>query len=141
MFEPDQHADAFDQNSAFDLLSELERNTPDEIRRQRAHTRLALKAQVIIRPGNASDLLKLKVRGVTGDVSEGGCRILSPVPLRVGDIYRLDFDRRMLDVPLAFARCLRCQLVREDAFEVGFAFFRPLPLGQRHAARTSQSLL
>ncbi len=29
----------------------------------------------------------------------------------------------MEDVPLVFARCVRCRLLREEAFEAAFAFF------------------
>ncbi len=115
--------DVLGDDDAFDMLQELERNTPEELRRQRAHFRLAIKAGVTLQPGNASELLHLKVKGVTGDISEGGCSALLPIPPRVGDIYRLQFDRKALDLPLTFARCVRCRLVREDAFEAGFRFF------------------
>jgi hypothetical protein len=53
---------------------------------------------------------------------------LLPLPLLVGDVYRLQFERNTLDLPLTFARCVRCRLVREDAFEVGFAFFSAICL-------------
>ena len=119
---------AFDDDNAFDLLQELERNTPDEIRRQRAHFRVAVKAHVTLQPANASQMLKFKMQGTTGDLSEGGCRILFPLPVHVGDIYRLEFDRGQLDLPLTFARCVRCHLLREDAFEAGFTFFAPIAM-------------
>jgi len=115
-------------DDAFNLLQDLEKNTPDEIRRQRTHFRLAIKASVTLQSGNASELLSLKVKGVTGDVSEGGTSILFPIAPRVGDIYRLSFDKSSLDLPLTFARCVRCRLVREDAYEAGFAFFAPITL-------------
>lgn len=115
-------------DDAFHVLRELERNTPEEIRRQRAHFRLSIKSAVILQPGNQTDVLSFKVKGVTGDISAGGCSALFPVPTRVGDIYRLGFDRKALDLPLTFARCVRCRLVREDAFEAGFAFFSPISL-------------
>lgn len=132
-------SDACSPESAFDLLQELERNTPEQIRRQRASFRISIKAKVTLLPGSASELLKFRVQGVTGDLSEGGCRALFPVPVGVGDIYRLEFDRQVVDLPLTFARCVRCQLLREDAFEAGFMFFTPisLPAGigdARHAA-------
>ena len=114
---------AVSDDDAFDMLQELQRNTTEEIRRQRAHFRLTIKAGVTLQPGNASELLHLKVKGVTGDISAGGCSALFPIPPRVGDIYRLQFDRKMLDLPLTFAQCVRCRLVREDAFEAGFRFF------------------
>ena len=49
-------------------------------------------------------------------------------PVTVGDVYRLQFDKASIDLPLVFARCLRCRLVREDAFEAGFTFFTPISL-------------
>lgn len=120
-------------DEAFDLLQDLERNKTEDIRRQRAYFRLAIKSSVILQPGNTSDLLRFKVKGVTGDISEGGCSALFPLAPRVGDIYRLQFDKNLLDVPLIFARCVRCRLIREDAHEAGFAFFRPITLPERVA--------
>ncbi|MBU0639838.1 MAG: PilZ domain-containing protein [Planctomycetes bacterium] len=129
-----------DTDLAFDMLQELEQNTPDEIRRQRAHFRLAVKAFVTLQPGNASDALKFKMQGTTGDLSEGGCRILFPLPVRVGDVYRLEFDKAQLELPLTLARCVRCLLLREDAYKAGFAFFSPIAL-PRNAQATSQQTL
>lgn len=118
-----------DTEAAFDLLSDLERQTPDEIRKQRSSERIEIKAPVVIHPGNASDTgHKEPVSGVTGDVSAGGSRVMSPVPLHVGDVYRLAFERNVLDLPTTFARCMRCRLIREDAFEVGFLFFTRIEL-------------
>jgi c-di-GMP-binding flagellar brake protein YcgR len=122
------------KDEAFEMLQELERSTSDEIRRQRAHFRLAIKTGVVLQPGNASERLSLKLKGVTGDVSEGGCSALFPMPVKVGDVFRLEFDRQALDLPLTFARCVRCRLVREDAFESGFTFFSTIALPE--TART-----
>lgn len=111
-----------------ELLVELEQSTPDAIKAARAHTRITVRAQVTVQPGNMSDRLSMKVRGVSGDVSAGGCQLLFPVPLRVGDIYWLTFDRQTLDIQPVYARCTRCRVVREDAFEAGMAFFSPIEL-------------
>ncbi len=119
---------------AFDMLQELERNKSDEIKRQRSHERLIIKTKVIIQPGNASDMMRFKVQGVTSDISSGGTQVLTPMPLRVGDIYRISFNQTDLDLPMTFTRCLRCRLIREDAFEVGFSFFCNLDLLVAHAA-------
>ncbi|MCO6435857.1 MAG: PilZ domain-containing protein [Phycisphaerae bacterium] len=129
--EVEPQGNALNADEAFGLLQELGRNTTEEIRRQRAHFRISVKAGVVLQSGNASESLSMKVRGVTGDVSEGGFSGLFPVPPRVGDIYRLQFDREKLDLPLTFARCVRCRLVREDAFEAGFAFFKNICLPDR----------
>lgn len=123
------------EEAAFSLLQELQQNTPDEIRRQRTHFRIAIKAKVVLEPGSSSELLSFRVQGVTGDISEGGCQALFPLPVRVGDVYRLSFDRTVFDHPLTFARCVRCRLLREDAFEAGFHFFAPIRLPENlHAA-------
>jgi len=139
--DPPASGSALDSDDAFAVLQDLERNTPDEIRRQRASFRLAIKAGLVLQSANASELMSYKLRGVTGDVSEGGCSALFPIPLRVGDVYRLQFDRGTLDLPLTFARCLRCRLVREDAFEAGFAFFSPIALPETAMAEHESGLL
>lgn len=141
MFEDDPPADSLNSNDAFELLQDLERNTPDEIRRQRAHFRMAIKANVILQAGNASELLSFKVKGVTGDISEGGLSALFPIPTRVGDIYRLQFDHDLLRLPLLFARCVRCRLVREDALEAGFSFFSPICMPETLTAHTESPLI
>jgi c-di-GMP-binding flagellar brake protein YcgR len=124
----DPPAGLLDDDEVFDLLQEMAANTPEEVRRRRAHFRISVKAAVILQPGNASDLLRFKVKGVTGDVSEGGLSAVFPIPVRVGDVYRLQFDREALDLPLTFARCVRCRLIREDAFKAGFSFFNRIAL-------------
>lgn len=137
----DQSSESINGDEAFDLLQDLGRNTPDEIRRQRAHFRVAIKAAIVLQPGNASELMNFKVKGTTGDVSEGGLSALFPIPPRVGDIYRLGFDRDVLDLPLTFARCVRCRVVREDAFEAGFAFFMPIGLPETSRTGGESSLI
>lgn len=129
-----------DADEAFGMLQELAANTPEELSRRRAHFRLIVKAEVVLQSGNASELLSFKVKGVTGDVSAGGCLCVFPIPVHVGDIYRLGFDRRQLDIPLTFARCVRCRLIREDAYEAGFAFFSSICLPETaHATGASQA--
>ena len=130
-----------DEDRAFDALQDLERQPSDEIRRLRAHDRMAVKASVVIQPGNSSDTLNFKYQGVTGDISEGGCRIMLPMPLYVGDVFRLTFDHPQLDLPMVFARCMRCRLIREEAFEAGFKFFTPVNVSSNAVAQESQLLI
>ena len=139
--DPENAGGLLSSDDAFGVLRDLERNTPEEIRRQRAHFRLAIKAGLVLQPGNVSEMTSFKVKGVTGDISEGGCSALFPIPLRVGDVYRLQLDRQALDLPLMFARCVRCRLIREDAFEAGFAFFAPICLPENVACGTGSSLI
>jgi c-di-GMP-binding flagellar brake protein YcgR len=116
----------FDQ--VLQLLQELELNTPQEVRKQRAHARRQIALEVVVRPGSSSLRGQSEIRGTTADISEGGCQAVLPAPCGVGDVFFLEFDRQALDLPQVFARCLRCRLVREDAFETGFCFFTPITL-------------
>jgi hypothetical protein len=116
-----------------DLLADLERSTPDAVKRARAHTRLDIRCKVIAQHADSSRRLDLKLQGVTGDVSRGGCQILFPVPLGVGDIYLITFDRGALDVNPVIARCMRCRMIREDAYETGLSFFNQIDLPEEAA--------
>ncbi len=124
------------------LLRELEQQTPEAIRRQRSSERQEVSVGVTIRPGNASDRIVLAdVEGVTGDISTGGCRVMTSRPTRVGDVYQLHFAKGELDLPIVYARCLRCRLVREDAFEAGFVFFEKIVLASTSEGGESGGLL
>ena len=114
------------EGDLLESLADLERNKCDAIKRARASTRMQVRSKVIAQPGNSGDRLKFKVQGVTGDISSGGCQVLFPIPLRVGDIYRLTFDKKELNLNSVFARCLRCRLIREDAYETGLKFYEAI---------------
>lgn len=125
MFEkPDRNLDIADA----DLLGELQQSTPEAIKGARAHTRLTIRTKVIVQPANMSQRLSMKVQGVSGDISAGGCQLLLPLPIQVADIFWLTFDREVVDIPPVYGRCMRCRVIREDAFEAGFAFFKPVDL-------------
>jgi hypothetical protein len=113
---------------AMESMADLERNTPEEVKRSRSHARITVRAKVTAQPANSSERSRFELPGILGNISRGGCLILFTGPLGVGDIYRLSFDRSMLDLEPVFARCLRCRLLREDAFEAGFSFFQPIVL-------------
>lgn len=124
----DSNSGPFDDTQASELFRELEKNTPEEILRQRGHFRVTVKAGVTLHSATTSELLAFEVKGATGDVSEGGCGLVFPVTIRAGDVYRLEFERAKLDLPVTFARCIRCRFVREGVFETGFRFFTPISL-------------
>ncbi|MBN2296745.1 MAG: PilZ domain-containing protein [Pirellulales bacterium] len=128
MLDQDSKIDTLVDDDVLDSLADLEGNKSETIKSARASVRIRVKSKVIAQPGNSSNRLKLKIQGVTGDISAGGCQILFPLPLRVGDIYWLTFDKTELKIDAVFARCLRCRLVREDAYEAGFKFFEQVDL-------------
>ena len=95
----------------------------------------------MLQSGNSSELLNYKVQGVTGDISAGGCQAMFPIPIKVGDVYRLTFDAEQLDLPLIFARCLRCRLLQEDAYKASFAFFTTIKLPETVTDQASSDLI
>ena len=113
-------------DGAFETLRQLEKQVSEEARQQRAHKRVQVKARVVIQPGNISQTGGPTVQGVTGDISASGCRAMLPVPVQTGDVYRLQFDGVDVGEPSLFARCLRCRLIEDSAFEAGFQFFQPV---------------
>ena len=116
------------QGIELELLRDLERQTVETIRQQRQHDRFEIQIAVEAHPGNASAPADDRRSGETMDISEGGCRARFSRPVAVGDIYRLEFDSSALHIPVVFARCVRCGLLRESTFEAGFTFFTPITL-------------
>ena len=119
-------ADDLDFFGASDLigaLAELEQSSQENVTRLRAHERLQIRIGVTVQPGNSSERSRSGLECVTADISDGGCMALSPRPLIPGDVYWLTFDPARLAIGSLFARCMRCRLISEDAFEVGFRFF------------------
>ncbi len=128
MFEQDIEADFFSVSHALEHLHELERNTSDAIKRQRSSERLEVSCPVEVRPGNASERHRRRIEGMTGDISRGGCLLLLPTPVLPGDIYWLSISGELKSVGDLLARCVRCRMIQEDAFEVGFRFFHDVDL-------------
>ena len=135
-----QGSEGQDQD-AIEVLHEMEQSTPDAVKRLRAHTRLSVRARVIVEPANMTERHTWRIQGVTGDVSEGGAQILLPRPLGVGDVFWLTFDRQELDIPPVFVRVMRARLVREDAFELGLKFFDRVELPTDASAAESSNVI
>jgi hypothetical protein len=128
MFDSDLSHDTARQDLDPELLASLERQKGEEVSKARVHARVEAKLRATVRPGNSSEAQRFKLQGITADFSRGGCRLILPMPVTVGDVFRIEIDSSELRIPMTFARCLRCRLVREDAFEAGFSFFAPIDL-------------
>jgi len=119
------------------LIAELERQSLSEIKKLRTYERRETKIGVDLWPGNSSAHDDLHLSGKTNDISEGGCSAVFSAAVLPGDIYRLAFDSKSIELPIVFARAMRCRMLREDAFEVGFRFFSPVKLSKPRAPRTT----
>lgn len=122
------------------LIDELAASTPEAVQKMRASTRLSIRAKVTIEPASLSHRDGRKLQGVTGDISTGGTQILLPKPLQIGDVYQIEFDRELIELPPIYAICLRGRQVRPDAFEAGLRFLEPVTLPTQ-GDQTPRSLL
>lgn len=111
-----------------ELVRELEKNLSEAVESQRASTRHDIRASVDVEQASLSKRDGARLRGVTGDLSSGGCLLLLGRPLMVGDVYRLVFDRSELDVAPVYALCVRARQIQPDAFEMGCRFLEPVTL-------------
>ncbi len=115
-------------SDALEALNELENNTDQAILAQRSSERIDVRTRVVIRPANSSERTAMTVEAMTADISDGGCRVLTSTPLMAGDVFWLAFDDAQLCLGSLFGRCMRCRMVQEDAFEVGFRFLNAIDL-------------
>jgi len=123
VWENPNQCDLFSGTDALEALSDLERNTSEAVISQRSSARLEIRTKIRVSPGNASQRHTMTIEGLTGDISNGGCLVLASYPLMAGDIYWLSFPDDNLRLGSMFARCVRCRMVRDDTYEMGFSFF------------------
>lgn len=113
-------------SESLETLLELQRRDASQGPQNRAQ-RIGVECKIAIESGNSSQRDGTRREAICNDLSVSGCRLITPEPLRVGDIYRLSFEKS-LNLPSAFARCVRCRLLREDAFETGLQFFNEISI-------------
>ncbi len=111
---------------SFKVLEELELNQPKSVMEVRCVDEVEVKAKVWVEPGNASDRDGFKPEGMSSRIGQLSLTTLFQVPLRVGDVYRVSFDRDSLDLDPAYAVCRRCRFVNDDTFESMLMFFAPV---------------
>jgi len=111
-----------------EVLQSFDQQQIQEALKSRAHERFETALRVCVRPANTSERSRLELHGTAADLARGGCRLILPLPTMVGDVFRIEFESSAARIPVVFARCLRCRLVSEDAFEAGFSFLTPIDL-------------
>lgn len=122
-----------------EFLRELERNTTQNICTQRMHERVQLRCGVSASNANSIDRQGAPWVGSTLDISAGGFLAVYSVPLALGSVYLLRFDRARIDLPPTFARCIRGRMISEDAFEFGFSFFAKIDLAEALAGASMEA--
>ena len=134
---PSPKSPAADDASALRAMMELEKNTTSAIRKERADTRLTGSFPALVEPGNASDRGAQAIKSICKDMSQTGCRLVCNKALTVGDIFLITVQNDKLRVPRVFARCIRCSLLSETAFECGLSFFTDVDLPRVEAENES----
>ena len=123
MFDLDIGGETIEAADSIAALAQLEQNKESSESFRRTHERVTTRVNLSIQPANSSERQRLRINGVTADLSRGGCRALFSAPVAVGDVYWVVFDTEAINIDPVFARCVRCRLVREDTFDAGFSFF------------------
>ncbi len=116
---------------SFKVLEELELNQPKAVMEVRCVDEVEVKAKVWVEPGNASDRDGTKLVGVSSRIGQLSLTTVFPQPLRVGDVYRVTFDRDSLDLDPTYAVCRKCRFVNDDTFESMLMFFAPVRINGR----------
>lgn len=94
-----------------------------------AHRSVPTNVQLLIRPSNSSQRKETPMRGYCKNLSQTGCGVITDCPPRVGDLYRFELPSdNTHPIHGCHARCVRCHLLDEEAFEVGFSFLSPVDL-------------
>lgn len=122
------HADMFESSDAIESLKQLEISSQSAVLQKRGQTRLTIEIAVTIQRGDSSRRGELTVSASSSDVSNTGCRLLAPCPVLPGDIYWLSFAANPAGIGNVMARCVRCHMIREGAFEIGMSFFDEIDL-------------
>ena len=130
----------FGLTDALDALKDLQMNTSAAILAQRSSERIEINISIVVRSGNASQRGQGGIHGMTGDLSNGGGLILLPRPIIPGDFYWIEFDQQQLKLSALLARCMRCRLVKEDAFEAGLRFMHDVDLASALAATPEKQI-
>ena len=122
-----QNNTAVSPEGLLSAIEDLAKNTKENVESQRrGNDRMKLNAPAELVPGNVSGRDGRTYTGNCRDISNRGCRLVLTQPLIVGDIYLLEVESEELDLDPSFSRCVRCHMIREDAFEVGMNFLSPV---------------
>lgn len=99
--------------------------------------RIVTNLLVRIRPSSCSQRFSENITGYCKNVSESGCGVTSDFAPRVGDIYQFEIDDPGHILHGIHARCVRCHLLDETAFDCGFSFLSPLAQGRSSSSTAS----
>ena len=121
-------SDSTRETPSISFLEELEMNSEVEIRGIRENASVRVKAAVTVRPANLAERDTRAIDGVTGDLQRSGVTCMLTLPVLVGDLFHLSFDRESLDMAPSIVVCDRSAMLGDDAFETHFRFLQDVDL-------------
>lgn len=107
----------------------------------RKGNRIEIAAEMTARPANSCDRFNFALEGTCRDLSVNGIGTILKQPPTVGSFYWIDIDCDDLKFRTGIGRCIRCQYLREDAFEAGFEFVNDTSPQLEDTQSTDNSLL
>lgn len=91
--------------------------------------RFLVQESLVLRPASTSQRSREELHGRCKNLSTSGCGVILDLPPLVGDFYQLLTPKAPGSALHGVqARCVRCHLIDEDAFDAGFRFFTPITL-------------
>ena len=128
-------------NATIEAVKSLQSSNSETIIAQRKHRRFEIRTKVIVHPANTIERGTDQWLGECHDISQGGCRLLTQKPLQLGSIYWVQFQPTSVKIDPVFARCVRGQLMRENAFEFGMCFLTPIELPEPEDAVEAEAII
>ncbi len=120
-----------DSEENFAVLEELELNQPENVMEVRCVGEVEIKATVWVEPSNATDRDGHKLAGTSSRIGELNVTTVFRQPLSVGDVYRITFDRKSVNLNPCYALCSKCCLVNEVTFQSTLTFLVPIAVEPR----------
>lgn len=127
--------------ATMDAVKSLQSNNSEAIIAQRKHRRFEIRTKVIVHPADSINRGTSQWPGECHDISQGGCRLLTQKPLQLGSVYWIQFDPAQFKIDPVFARCVRGQLMRENAFEFGMCFLTRVELPEPEEPVDAEAVL
>ena len=105
-----------------ELLDDLELRCTTNVAAVRESAWQHKRVRVEIRAGDACLRTGLLTELFTNELSPVGLVGIAPMPLMVGSVFHLQFERHSLDAPSTLAICDRCAMLGDSSFELRFRF-------------------
>ena len=128
----------FDNASGFDtgetndeLLDELELRCQTNVAAVRESTSQHARVRIDVRAGNACERHGLLTELRTSQMNSSAVVGIAAMPLMVGSVFHLTFERGQLDLPATLAVCDRCVMLGDDSFELRLRFATPIDLAHQ----------